>query len=132
MSVHQTHLPEGWARPPGFSHAMSATGRTVWIAGQLGRAPGGGLVGDDMAEQTRAALANIVALLAEAGARPEHLVRLGWYVTSLEEYRAAGPGIASAWRDTIGRHFPTVTLLQVSGLVEARAKVEIEAVAMVP
>lgn len=130
--THAPILPEGWPRPAGFSHAMAAEGRAVWIAGQLGHAPGEKIGTDDMAEQTRLALKNICALLAAAGAEPRHLVRLGWYVTDLAAYQEAGPGIAAAWKETIGRHFPTITLVQVAGLVDPRAKVEIEAVAVIP
>lgn len=129
---HQSHLPEGWARPAGFSHAMTAEGRMVWIAGQLGRDSEGKLVSDDIGGQTAQALANVAALLAEAGAKPEHLVRLGWYVTDLAAHNAAGAAIGAGWKASIGKHFPTITLVQVAALVDPRAMVEIEATAVIP
>jgi enamine deaminase RidA (YjgF/YER057c/UK114 family) len=125
--------PAEWAKPRGFSHgvAVDGPGRWVVLAGQTG----GDERGDyqpDMAVQVGVALRRIVKLLAEAGAGPEHIVRLTWYLTSRSEYEAAGAGIGAAWRDTLGRNFPPSTLLYIEGLVDIRAKVEIEVTAFVP
>ena len=102
------------------------------LAGQTGSNDAGEYPSDDMATQVGAALRRIVTLLAEAGAGPEHIVRLTWYLTSRNEYEAAGTGIGAAWKDTLGRNFPPSTLLYISGLVDPRAKVEIEVTAFVP
>jgi enamine deaminase RidA (YjgF/YER057c/UK114 family) len=133
-NLHMVILqPSEWTKPRGFSHgvALDGPGRWIVLAGQTG--------GDekaeyptDLAEQVAVALRRIVKLLAEAGAGPEHVVRLTWYLTSRSEYGAAGSGIAAAWRETLGRNFPPSTLLYISGLVDARAKVEIEVTAFVP
>jgi enamine deaminase RidA (YjgF/YER057c/UK114 family) len=125
--------PAEWAKPRGFSHGVefNSPGRWVVLAGQTG----GDDKGDyqpDMAAQVGAALKRIIKLLAEAGAGPEHIVRLTWYLTSRSEYDAAGAGIGAAWKETLGRNFPPSTLLFIDGLVDARAKVEIEVTAFVP
>jgi enamine deaminase RidA (YjgF/YER057c/UK114 family) len=125
--------PAEWSKPRGFSHGVefNAQGRWVVLAGQTG----GDEKGDyppDMAAQVGAALKRIIKLLAEAGAGPEHIVRLTWYLTSRSEYEAAGSGIGAAWKQTLGRNFPPSTLLYIDGLVDVRAKVEIEVTAFVP
>jgi enamine deaminase RidA (YjgF/YER057c/UK114 family) len=125
--------PAEWSTPRGFSHgvALENPGRWIVLAGQTG----GDEKGDyqsDMASQVGTALRRIVKLLAEAGAGPRHIVRLTWYLTSRSEYEAAGAGIGAAWRETLGRNFPPSTLLYISGLVDQRAKVEIEVTAFVP
>jgi enamine deaminase RidA (YjgF/YER057c/UK114 family) len=125
--------PAEWSKPRGFSHGVefSGPGRWIVLAGQTG----GDEKGDyapDMAAQVATALKRIVKLLAEAGAGPLHIVRLTWYLTSRSEYEAAGSGIAAAWKETIGRNFPPSTLLYIDGLVDQRAKVEIEVTAFVP
>ncbi|HVV40715.1 MAG TPA: RidA family protein [Nitrobacter sp.] len=129
-----TLQPADWSRPRGFSHGVVVDGPGRWIvlAGQTGSNAQGEYPAEDMASQVGAALRRIVKLLAEAGAGPEHIVRLTWYLTSRSEYEAAGAGIGAAWRDTLGRNFPPSTLLYISGLVDARAKVEIEVTAFVP
>jgi enamine deaminase RidA (YjgF/YER057c/UK114 family) len=124
--------PAEWSKPRGFSHGVAVDGPGRWIvlAGQTG----GDEKGDyhpDMAAQVGTALHRIVKLLKEAGAGPEHIVRLTWYLTSRSEYEAAGAGIGAAWRETLGRNFPPSTLLYISGLVDTRAKVEIEVTAFV-
>jgi enamine deaminase RidA (YjgF/YER057c/UK114 family) len=125
--------PEGWARPAGYANGMSATGRFVVTAGQVGWDPASStFASDDFAAQTAQALRNIVAVLRAAGAGPEHLVRLTWYVTSRDEYAIARPAIGAAYREIIGRHYPAMTVIVVSALFERRAKVEIEATAVVP
>lgn len=112
---------------------MTATGRIVVTAGQIGWDPvTNRLVSDDFAAQARQALANVVAVLRAAGAEPAHIVRLGWYITSREEYHAARRAIGEAYRECIGRHFPAMTVVVVAALYEDGAKVEIEAMAVVP
>jgi enamine deaminase RidA (YjgF/YER057c/UK114 family) len=125
--------PAGWPKPRGFSHgvALDGGGRWVVLAGQTG-GDDKGEYQPDMAAQVGTALRRIVTLLAETGAGPEHIVRLTWYLTSRGEYEAAGAGIGAAWRETMGRNFPPSTLLYIDGLVDMRAKVEIEVTAFVP
>ena len=125
--------PADWSKPRGFSHgaALEGSGRWIVLAGQTG----GDEKGDyqpDLAAQVAAALRRITRLLAEAGAGPQHIVRLTWYLTSRSEYEAAGAGIGAAWRETLGKNFPPSTLLYIDGLVDVRAKVEIEVTAFVP
>jgi enamine deaminase RidA (YjgF/YER057c/UK114 family) len=128
-----TLQPADWSKPRGFSHGVVVDGPGRWIvlAGQTGSDDKGEYPTGDMAAQVGTALRRIVKLLAEAGAGPEHIVRLTWYLTSRGEYEAAGHGIGAAWRETLGRNFPPSTLLYVSGLVDPRAKVEIEVTAFV-
>ena len=123
--------PAEWAKPRGFAHGVvvDAPGRWIVLAGQTGDA--NGEYASDMAGQVAVALRKIITLLAEAGAGPEHIVRLTWYLTSREEYEAAGAGIGAAWRETLARNFPPSTLLYIAGLVDVRAKVEIEVTAFV-
>ncbi|MCW5736561.1 MAG: RidA family protein [Enhydrobacter sp.] len=128
-------LPEGWTRPRGFSHAVVATGtKSVRIAGQIGREPSQAHIpaGTDAGTQWKVALNNVVAVLKAAGGQPTHLVALRAYVTDIGEFNAAGPAIGAAWGATLGRHFPAMTLVQVSALIDPNAKVEIEAEAILP
>ena len=124
--------PPGWPRARGYAHGIEASGRLVVTAGQIGWGPDGGFPSSDLAGQGRQTLENVLAVLAEAGAGPEHVVRLTWYVTSREEYLAAQKEIGEAYRAVMGRHFPAMAVVVVAGLVEAEAKVEIEATAVVP
>jgi enamine deaminase RidA (YjgF/YER057c/UK114 family) len=124
--------PAGWTAPRGYSNGIAAHGTVVSIAGQIGWNGQCVFESDDFAAQARQALANIVAVLAEAGGRPEHLVRMTWYVTDKREYVAAYPAIGVAYRELIGRHFPAMTAVQVVALIEDCAKVEIEATAVIP
>ena len=124
--------PPGWAAPKGYSNGVSTRGRQIYLAGQIGWNESQQLVDTRLAVQLRQALQNIVVLLAQAGGRPEHLVRLTWFVTSLDEYRAELKEIGAAYREVIGRHYPPMSVVQVAGLVEHGAKVEIEATAVVP
>ena len=124
--------PQGWARPRGYSNGIAASGRTVCVSGMVGWDADGVFHTDDFAGQVRQALQNIVEVLTEANARPEHIVRMTWYVTDKKEYVAAYKEIGEAYRDLIGRHYPTMTAVQVSALIEDRAKVEIEVTAIVP
>jgi len=123
--------PAGWALPKGYSNGIVAQGRLVFIAGQIGWNPGTGqFETDDFAAQTAQALRNVAAVLREAGAEPRHLVRLTWYVTDKAAYLASQREIGRAYREVMGRHFPAMSVV-VAGLLEDRAKVEIEATAVV-
>ncbi len=124
--------PPGWAAPKGYSNGVSTRGRQIYLAGQIGWNESQQLVSSRFAVQVRQALQNIMTLLAHAGGRPEHLVRLTWFVTSLDEYRGELKEIGAAYRDVVGRHYPAMSVMQVAGLVEHGAKVEIEATAVVP
>ena len=125
--------PEGWPRPKGYSNGVAASGRMIFVAGQIGWNPTTGeFESDDLVEQVRQALRNVVAVLATGGTGPEHIVRMTWYVLDRGEYLARGRDIGQAYRDVIGRHYPTMTAVEVSALIEARAKVEIEVTAVVP
>jgi enamine deaminase RidA (YjgF/YER057c/UK114 family) len=124
--------PPGWIAPKGYANAILARGEMLFIAGQVGWDAQGRFPSDDFVEQTRQVLQNILAILHAAGAQPEHLVRLTWYVRDKREYLAALPDVGRAYRDVLGRHFPAMTLVEVSSLVEDRARVEIEATAVIP
>lgn len=124
--------PPGWPAPKGYSNGVSTRGRQIYLAGQIGWNESQQLVSSRLAVQVRQTLQNIMTLLAQAGARPEHLVRLTWFVTTLDEYRGELKEIGAAYRDVVGRHYPVMSVVQVPGLVEQGAKVEIEATAVVP
>ena len=124
--------PPGWPRPRGYANGVAASGRMVFVSGMIGWDAQGVFHTDDFAGQARQALENIVAVLAEAGARPEHIVRMTWYVLDKQEYAAAGKALGAAYRAVIGAHYPAMTAVQVAGLVEERARVEIEVTAVVP
>lgn len=129
---HQILQPPGWAQPRGYANGVAASGRQVFIAGQIGWDGQRQFISDRFADQVRQALENIVAVLAEAGGRPEHLVRLTWYVTSREDYYTQIAEVGKAYREVVGRHFPAMAVVQVVALMEQRARVEIEATAVVP
>jgi enamine deaminase RidA (YjgF/YER057c/UK114 family) len=124
--------PQGWPRPKGYSNGMAAEGRFVFVAGMVGWNPAGHFETDSFAGQVRQALRNVLAVLAETGGKAEHIARMTWYVTDKQEYLANLREVGAAYREVIGNHFPATTLVQVSGLVEDRAKVEIEATAVLP
>lgn len=128
----QVLLPEGWPRPKGYSNGVAARGRQVYIAGMIGWDAQGIFPGDDFAAQVRQALQNIVAVLREADGKPEHIVRMTWYVTDKREYLAAGREVGLAFREIIGSYNAAMTAVEVSALIEDRAKVEIEATAVIP
>ncbi|HEX6659208.1 MAG TPA: RidA family protein [Ilumatobacter sp.] len=132
MVAHDLLHPHGWRPALGYSNGVAASGRMVFLAGMIGWNAEQEFDSDDFIEQAARALRNIVAVLAEGGARPEHLVRLTWFVTDRNEYLANQRGLGGAYREIIGKHFPAMTLVQVVALVESRAKVEIEATAVVP
>lgn len=127
----KTILPDGWPQPKGFAHGIVADGRTVWVAGQIGMDPAGTFA-SGLVAQVEQALRNIVAVLAAAGAAPEQVVRLTWYMTDLAAYEAQLKEIGQAYRRVMGRHFPTMTVVEISRLVERKALVEIEATAVLP
>jgi enamine deaminase RidA (YjgF/YER057c/UK114 family) len=124
--------PEGWARPRGYSNGMSARGRQIYVAGQVGWDGNGRFASPHLADQVRQALLNIVAVLAEAGGAPEHVVRLTWYVTSRDEYYEQLADIGAAYRAVMGKQFPAMSVVQVVALMEKEARVEIEATAVLP
>src|SRR6185437_11846884 len=121
--------PRGWASPKGYSNGVAARGTMVFVAGQVGWDPQRRIEPGGFVAQATRALSNIVAILAEAGARPEHLVRMTWYVVDKDEYDASLRELGKAYREIVGRHFPAMTAVQVAGLVEEGARVEIEATA---
>ena len=125
-------LPPGWPRPKGYANGVAATGRQVFIAGMIGWDAQGVFHSDDFAAQARQALQHIVSVLAEAGGKPEHIVRMTWYVTDKREYLAAGREIGRAFREIIGSYNAAMTAVEVKALIEDRAKVEIEATAVIP
>ena len=124
--------PPGWARAKGFSNGIAASGKLVFIAGQVGWTGEGEWKARDFAGQFRQALANILEVLAQANGKPEHIVRLTWYVLDKREYLSSLKAVGQAYRELMGKHYPTMAVVQVSGLVEDEAKLEIEATAVVP
>jgi len=122
--------PPGWPEPRGYANGVEASGRLVFVAGQIGWDETGTFVSDALAAQVEQALRNVVAVLAEAGAGPEHVVRLTWYVTSRNEYLETIKDVGAAYRSVMGRTFPPMSVVEVSALMEAAAKVEIEATAV--
>ena len=129
---HEFLHPKNWKPPKGFANGIVAEGRVVFLAGQVGWNAEQKFDSTDFVAQVRQALANIVTLVGEAGGRPAHIVRLTWYVTDKKDYVSRLPEIGAAYRSVMGRHFPTMTLVQVVALVEDLAKVEIEATAVIP
>ena len=123
--------PEGWPRPRGYSNGISAEGRQVFIAGQVGSTPDGEFA-SDFAGQIRLVLENTVAVLAEAGAGPEHITRMTWFVTDMDKYMSAVKDVGAAYGEIIGKHYPTMTMVEVSRLVYEDALLEIETTAVVP
>jgi enamine deaminase RidA (YjgF/YER057c/UK114 family) len=124
--------PPGWARPKGYANGVAVRGRQIYVAGMIGWDGQGQFHTDDMAGQVRQALHNVVAVLAEAGARPEHIVRMTWYVTDKREYLREAREIGAIYRAVIGSFNVAMTAVQVAALIEDRAKVEIEVTAVVP
>ncbi len=124
--------PAEWAKPKGYANGIAVEGKQVFVAGQIGWNAEATFDSDDLVDQTRQALRNIVRVLAEAGARPEHIVRLTWYVVDKRDYMARNAELGKVYREILGRHYPAMTLVQVAALLEDRAKVEIEATAVIP
>jgi len=132
VSAPRVLQPEGWPRPSGYSNGVEVQGRQVYVAGQIGWDAQGRFAGTTLAAQVRQALLNVRAVLACAGAEPGHLVRLTWYVTSRTDYHAELKQIGAAYREVMGRSFPPMSVVQVVALMEAQARVEIEATAVIP
>ena len=124
--------PPGWPRPKGYSNGVAASGRMVFVSGMVGWNASGEFESDDFVAQTRQALANVVRVLAEAGAGAEHIVRMTWYVVDRDEYLAAQREIGAVYREVIGPRYPAMSAVAVAGLMETRARVEIEVTAVVP
>jgi enamine deaminase RidA (YjgF/YER057c/UK114 family) len=124
--------PPGWPRPRGYANGVAAEGRLVFVAGQIGWDATGRVVSDDLVEQFRQTLENTLAVLREAGAGPEHVARMTWYVTDKQEYLARAPELGEVYRGLMGRHYPAMAVVEVKALIEDRAKVEIETTAVVP
>lgn len=131
-NVHQLLHPSHWKAAVGYANGVLASGQTVFVGGQIGWNADQVFESDDFVVQVNQALQNIVAILKEANAGPEHIVRLTWYVTDKREYLARLKEVGGAYREVLGKHFPAMTMVQVAGLVEDQAKVEIEATAVIP
>lgn len=124
--------PEGWAKPKGYANGIAASGRHIFVAGQIGWNGDCVFESDDLVDQMRQALENVVAVLAAAGAGPEHVASMTWYLVDKSDYLRNLSGIGQAWRDTMGRNFPATAVVQVVALMEDRAKIEIQAHAVLP
>ena len=129
--MNRVLLPEGWPRPKGYSNGVAAEGRMVFVAGQIGWDVDGAFP-EGFADQFRQTIDNTLAVLAEAGAGPEHIVRMTWYVVDKAEYLASLRDIGAIWRERIGPHYPAMAVVEVKGLIEDAARVEIETTAVVP
>ena len=134
MSTNELEIlqPPGWPRPKGYSNGIAAQGRQIFIAGQVGWDAEGRFASPRLSDQVRQSLLNVLAVLDEVEGKPEHIVRLTWYVTSRDEYHSELREIGEAYRSVMGRHFPAMSVVQVVSLMEAQAKVEIEATAVLP
>jgi enamine deaminase RidA (YjgF/YER057c/UK114 family) len=130
--THKVLQPAEWARAKGYSNGITARGTQVFIAGQIGWDAQQRFADERLAPQVRLALRNVVRVLEEVGGRPEHIVRLTWYLTSRQDYLDQLPEIGEAYRQVMGRHYPAMSVVEVSALVERQAKVEIEATAVLP
>ena len=130
--MHRTLLPDGWPAPVGYANGVVAEGRLIFLGGQIGWNAEQRFETDDLVGQIDRALRNILSVLAEANAGAEHIVSMTWYLTDLEDYAARLKEIGRAWREVIGRHFPPMAVVQVTRLVELRAKVEIQVIAVLP
>jgi enamine deaminase RidA (YjgF/YER057c/UK114 family) len=130
--MHTILQPEGWAKPIGYANGVAATGRTLFVGGQIGWNAQCAFETDDFVEQVRQTLKNVVAVLAAGGAEPHHITTMTWYFTDKQEYLGNLRGIGQAYRETIGRHYPAMAAMQVVALVEDRAKIEIQATAVIP
>ncbi len=130
-AAHELLHPGGWPQPKGYANGIKARGETIFVGGMIGWDERGQFAPGFVA-QTRQVLKNIAAVLAQGGARPEHIVRMTWYVVDMEEYRASLAEVGAAYREIMGRHFPAMALVEVKGLVEREARLEIEATAVLP
>jgi enamine deaminase RidA (YjgF/YER057c/UK114 family) len=132
MTRHTILQPTGWAKPKGYANGVAAEGRLVFVGGQIGWNRQNRFESHDLVGQVRQTLQNVVDVLAEAGAKPEHIVSMTWYLTKKKEYLDNLENIGKAYRETIGRHFPAMAVVEVTALVEDDAKVEVQATAVVP
>ena len=130
--LHTVLHPPGWPRPKGYSNGMTARGRQVFVAGMIGWDESETIVSDDMAEQFEKVLENTLAVLKEGGAGPEHVVRMTAFLTSREDYLDAAPKLGAIWKRLMGKNYPVMAFVIVAGLIEKRAKIEIETTAVVP
>ncbi|HJP07457.1 MAG: enamine deaminase RidA [Acidiferrobacteraceae bacterium] len=128
----KTVQPPGWPRPKGYANGVLAQGQLLFIAGQVGWDESETFLSEHFSDQVEQALKNVVAVLTEAGALPEHITRMTWYVTDKQEYLAQSQAVGEAYRNVIGPHYPAMSLVEVAGLVEEGGKVEIEATAVIP
>ena len=128
----RTLLPKGWKRPKGYANGIEAQGRLIFVAGQIGWNAEEVFESDDLGAQTLQALRNVMAIIAEADAKPQHVVRMTWYIIDKVDYRAKAKEIGAAYREVMGNHYPVMSLVEVKALLEDRAKVEIEATAVIP
>ena len=125
-------LPKGWPMPSGYSQGIAVRGTQIFVAGQIGWTSEGFFESDEFWQQTRQALKNTVSILSEAGAKPEHIVRMTWYITDCQEYLSQLKQVGEVYREIIGVHFPVMTIVEISKLLEKRAKLEIETTAVIP
>jgi len=125
-------LPKGWPMPSGYSQGIAVRGTQIFVAGQIGWTSEGFFESDEFWLQTRQALKNTVSILSEAGAKPEHIVRMTWYITDCQEYLSQLKQVGEVYREIIGVHFPVMTIVEISKLLEKRAKLEIETTAVIP
>ena len=132
MTAHTILQPSAWARPKGYANGVAAEGRLIFLAGQIGWNRHNVFECRDLVGQVRQCLQNIVEVLAEAGAKPEHVVSMTWYLTDKKDYLANSSGIGQAYREMMGRNFPAMAVVEVTALVEDAAKVEIQAMAVIP
>lgn len=130
--LHRVLQPEGWAKPLGYSNGMEARGRTIFVGGQIGWNGQQRFEVHDLAGQVQQTLANVLAILAEAGAGPEHITTMTWYIVDRKAYSSSVKEIGAAWKATMGRNFPAMAVVEVSGLIEDEALIEIQATAVVP
>ena len=128
----QILLPPGWSRPKGYSNGILASGRMIFVAGQIGWEANGNFASDDLIEQLKQTLANTLAVLREGGAGPEHVVRMTWFITNKQEYAEKIQKIGEAYQEVFGRHYPAMAVVVVTALMEDRAKIEIETTAVLP
>lgn len=130
--MHEVLHPENWKTPSGYANGIAASGRTIFVGGQIGWNGDQVFESDDFVDQFETVLRNILAILKEADAGPEHLVRLTWYITDKREYLSRLREVGAAYREVFGRNYPAMAVVQVAGLMEDRAKIEIEATAVIP
>jgi enamine deaminase RidA (YjgF/YER057c/UK114 family) len=130
--MHKILQPEGWTKPVGYANGVEARGRTVYVGGQIGWNAACQFESDDFVDQVRQTLVNVIAIVEAAGGGPEHITTMTWYFVDKAEYLANLKHLGKVWRETMGRHYPAMAAVQVVSLVEDRARIEIQAVAVIP